>query len=100
MFSLTAAQPPTLGTSAKIASLPCCGESEIESGRGTAIPYYLTEHYRLAYVHPTAVKFFERQWLINLILWGNYARLRDAAVAELGEALAGRTLQVACVYGD
>ena len=100
MFSLTAAQPPTLGTSAKIASLPCRGESEVDSGRGNAIPYYLTKHYRWAYVHPTAVKFFERQWLINLILWGNYARLRDAAVAELGEALAGRTLQVACVYGD
>jgi ubiquinone/menaquinone biosynthesis C-methylase UbiE len=46
------------------------------------------------------VKVFERQWLTNLILWGNYARLRDAALAELGEYLPGSTLQVACVYGD
>src|SRR5580704_17301017 len=98
MSSLTAAQPPTLGASAKIASLPCRGESEVDSGRGNAIPYYLTKHYRWAYVHPTAVKFFERQWLINLILWGNYARLRDSAVAELVEDLSGKTLQVACVY--
>ena len=51
-------------------------------------------------MHPNAVRFFERDWLVNLILWGNYARLRDAALAELGERLPGHTLQVACVYGD
>jgi ubiquinone/menaquinone biosynthesis C-methylase UbiE len=51
-------------------------------------------------VHPRAVRLFERQWLVNLILWGNYRRLRDAALDALGEALAGDTLQVACVYGD
>ena len=64
------------------------------------VPNYLTAHYWWAYVHPNAVKVFERQWLVNLILWGNYRRLRDAAFAELGEDLSGRTLQVACVYGD
>ena len=37
---------------------------------------------------------------MNLILWGKYVMLRDEAVAELGETLEGRTLQVACVYGD
>src|SRR5262245_26540503 len=61
---------------------------------------YLKRHYWWAYVHPNAVKVFERDWLVNLILWGNYPRLRDAALAELGEALPGSTLQVACVYGD
>jgi ubiquinone/menaquinone biosynthesis C-methylase UbiE len=64
------------------------------------IPYYLSTHYWWAYVHPRAVQVFERQWLVNLILWGNYPRLRDAALAELGETLPGATLQVACVYGD
>jgi ubiquinone/menaquinone biosynthesis C-methylase UbiE len=43
---------------------------------------------------------FDRRWVTNLILWGNFARLRDAAVAAVGPACAGRTLQVACVYGD
>ena len=66
----------------------------------SGVPYYLKTHYWWAYVHPRAVRFFERQWLANLILWGNYARLRDAALGELGESLPGRTLQVACVYGD
>ena len=65
-----------------------------------AVPDYLTAHYWWAYVHPNAVKVFERQWLVNLILWGNYRRLRDAALEDLGESLPGRTLQVACVYGD
>ena len=64
------------------------------------VPDYLTAHYWWAYIHPNAVKVFERQWLINLILWGNYTRLRDAALAEFGESLPGSTLQVACVYGD
>ena len=65
-----------------------------------AIPQYLHETYWWAYVHPKAVRVFERQWLVNLILWGNFAKLRDAALAELGVSLPGRTLQVACVYGD
>ncbi|HET9576539.1 MAG TPA: rhodoquinone biosynthesis methyltransferase RquA [Usitatibacter sp.] len=65
-----------------------------------AIPQYLNDTYWWAYVHPNAVKFFERQWLVNLILWGNFAKLRDAALDALGDALPGRTLQVACVYGD
>ncbi|HSJ95806.1 MAG TPA: rhodoquinone biosynthesis methyltransferase RquA, partial [Myxococcota bacterium] len=65
-----------------------------------AVPRYLQETYWWAYVHPSAVRLFERQWLVNLILWGNFARLRDAALDALGPTLPGRTLQVACVYGD
>lgn len=65
-----------------------------------AVPLYLSQTYWWAYVHPRAVSFFERQWLVNLILWGNFDRLRDSALAALGGKLAGRTLQVACVYGD
>jgi ubiquinone/menaquinone biosynthesis C-methylase UbiE len=64
------------------------------------VPAYLTRHYWWAYVHPSAVWVFERQWLVNLILWGNFRRLRDAAIDLLGNPIHGRTLQVACVYGD
>ncbi|MGA2893908.1 MAG: rhodoquinone biosynthesis methyltransferase RquA [Xanthobacteraceae bacterium] len=70
-----------------------------DAGMG-AVPDYLRTHYWWAYIHPRSVKFFERQWLVNLILWGNYARLRDAALAQLGATLPGSTLQVACAYGD
>lgn len=65
-----------------------------------AIPNYLARTYWWAYVHPRAVYLFERQWLVNLILWGNFARLREAALDALGQELEGRTLQIACVYGN
>jgi len=64
------------------------------------VPGYLAETYWWAYVHPRAVRLFEREWLVNLILWGNFGRLRDAALGALGERLEGRSLQIACVYGD
>jgi ubiquinone/menaquinone biosynthesis C-methylase UbiE len=56
--------------------------------------------YWWAYVHPQAVQLFEREWLVNAILFGNYGRLRDAALDALGSTVHGRTLQVACVYGN
>lgn len=65
-----------------------------------AVPRYLAETYWWAYVHPNAVRFFERQWLVNLILWGNFERLRNAALGAFGPRIEGRTLQIACVYGD
>ena len=68
--------------------------------QANAIPDYLQQTYWWAYVHPRAVRFFERQWLVNLILWGNFNRLRDAALDALGRDVQGRTLQVACVYGN
>ena len=68
--------------------------------RVLAIPRYLEQVYWWAYVHPNAVQVFERDWLVNLILFGNYGRLRDAALAELGSSVDGATLQIACVYGN
>lgn len=72
------------------------------SGLGVpvALPEYLEQTYWWAYLHPRGVSFFERQWLVNLILWGNYRTLRDAVFRELPTRGAGRVLQVACVYGD
>ncbi len=74
--------------------------AESRSEHNVKTPHYLTAHYWWAYVHPRAIWFFERQWLVNLILWGNYAQLRNAALTELGVVLPGTTLQVACAYGD
>lgn len=69
------------------------------AGEGVRVPSYLSDTYWWAYVHPRAVRLFERKWLVSLILWGNFARLGDAALDALG-GMHGRTLQVACVYGD
>lgn len=79
-------------------SPPAAGE--IVLSRPVSLPKYLEETYWWAYLHPRAVRLFERQWLVNLILWGNYARLREAALAELAAPITGETLQIACVYGD
>jgi ubiquinone/menaquinone biosynthesis C-methylase UbiE len=65
-----------------------------------AVPHYLQQVYWWAYVHPKAVHVFEREWLVNAILFGNYGRLRDAALADLGPSVGGTTLQVACAYGN
>lgn len=81
--------------------MSCEGEQiHFELPPAAIIPPYLEETYWWAYVHPNAVSLFERQWLVNLILWGNFTRLRDAALDELGQSIPGKTLQVACVYGD
>ncbi|MEO5329081.1 MAG: rhodoquinone biosynthesis methyltransferase RquA [Magnetococcus sp. THC-1_WYH] len=64
------------------------------------VPEYLKQTYWWAYLHPVGVRFFERQWIVNFILWGNFAKLRDEVLSELGASISGRILQVACVYGD
>lgn len=83
---------------------PCIDHAEPvefdKTSERVTVPPYLQKIYWWAYVHPNAVKVFEREWLVNLILFGNYSPLRDAALAELGSSLSGRTLQVACAYGD
>lgn len=65
-----------------------------------AAPGYLDTYYWWAYVEPRAIRFFERDWLINLILCGNYQRLGNAALAGFGNELTGRTLQMTCCYGN
>lgn len=68
--------------------------------QGIPIPAYLEETYWWAYVRPQAIAFWDHEWIVNLILLGNMAKLRDRALDELGSSLEGRTLQIACVYGD
>lgn len=64
------------------------------------VPEYLRTNYWWAYIHPKAVRFFERQWMVNLILWGNYNRLRSSVLEQFGRPITGNTLQIACAYGD
>jgi ubiquinone/menaquinone biosynthesis C-methylase UbiE len=64
------------------------------------IPEYLQDTYWWAYLHPKSFYFFEREWVVNLILWGNMKRLTDAVLDEMTVEPNSRVLQVACVYGD
>jgi ubiquinone/menaquinone biosynthesis C-methylase UbiE len=64
------------------------------------IPEYLQDTYWWAYLHPKSFYFFERKWVVNLILWGNMKRLTEVVLDELSVEPNTRVLQVACVYGD
>jgi ubiquinone/menaquinone biosynthesis C-methylase UbiE len=75
-------------------------EEKLEFQEVVSIPAYLEKIYWWAYIHPNAVAFFDRHWIINLILMGNFVKLRDLALNELGFNIHGRILQIACVYGD
>ena len=64
------------------------------------IPPYLQATYWWAYMDPRGVKIFERQWQVNLILWGNYKRLCDAVFNNHASQFSDGTLQIACAYGN
>jgi len=64
------------------------------------IPDYLQDTYWWAYLHPKSFYFFERDWVVNLILWGNMKKLTQAVLDEIDLQPHSRLLQVACVYGD
>lgn len=94
-------QPRSLETGAATESALAGDEKEMTLEESVVpLPAYLQQTYWWAYLHPMAVQIFERQWLVNLILWGNFARLRDLALNELGLTVEGDVLQVACVYGN
>lgn len=63
-------------------------------------PDYLRRLYWWAYEHPLAVKFWDRGFLINFILLGNYNRLGDAVLEEFPQPMTGSTLQITCAYGQ
>jgi len=65
-----------------------------------AIPDYLQDTYWWAYLHPKSFYFFEREWVVNLILWGNMKKLTNAVLDEMALKPQSNVLQVACVYGN
>ena len=97
-LDIDAGSAPATASVAETAQFEAAREDDVVAP--VPLPAYLQQTYWWAYLHPAAVRFFERQWLVNLILWGNFARLRDLALDEIGHAITGSVLQVACVYGN
>jgi len=64
------------------------------------IPDYLQDTYWWAYLHPKALHYFEREWVVNLILWGNMRKLTRAVLGDMDVRPNSSVLQVACVYGE
>lgn len=62
-----------------------------------AVPAYLREVYRWAYLDPRNARLLDREAVVSALLWGNSGRLRRALLAEI---LSGnRVLLAAHVYG-
>lgn len=64
------------------------------------IPGYLHRVYWWAYEHPLAVRFWDRGFLINLILLGNYNRLVEAVLEVFPNPITGTMLQISNAYGQ
>jgi ubiquinone/menaquinone biosynthesis C-methylase UbiE len=64
------------------------------------LPSYLVRHYAWAYIWPISVWFFDHQPIINAILFGNYRKIMRSTMRLMEPETAGRTLQVAAVYGE
>jgi ubiquinone/menaquinone biosynthesis C-methylase UbiE len=74
--------------------------AQIASMAPPSIPDYLQDTYWWAYLHPKSFWFFEREWVVNLILWGNMKKLTNAVLDDMDLQPQSNVLQVACVYGD
>jgi len=70
-----------------------------------ALPEYLAEHYWWAYLSPKGVGFFDRPFIVNRILWGQYHKIAQDAVdlfssenelVNTKEKVAG----ISCAYGE
>jgi ubiquinone/menaquinone biosynthesis C-methylase UbiE len=64
------------------------------------LPDYLVRFYDWAYLWPVSVWFFDHQPIINAILFGNYRRIMNETLRLMEPASAGKTLQIAAVYGE
>jgi ubiquinone/menaquinone biosynthesis C-methylase UbiE len=70
-----------------------------------ALPEYLAEHYWWAYLSPKGVKFFDRPYIVNGILWGQYHKIAQDTVnlfssenelVNTQQKVAG----ISCAYGE
>lgn len=65
-----------------------------------SVPVYLARHYWWAYLWRPAVRFFDHQFIINLILFGQYRKLMRTTLDKLPDASEDKILQLTCVYGE
>lgn len=63
-------------------------------------PDYLRKIYWWAYEHPFAVRFWDRDFLINFVLLGNYNRLVNVVLDEFPSPITGSMLQISNAYGQ
>lgn len=63
-----------------------------------AIPEYLKKTYSWAYVNPRAIAFWDRPFIINFVLFGNYRRLRNRVLERIPADK--KIVMLGSCYGD
>jgi len=64
------------------------------------VPEYLARYYWWAYLWRWSIWFFDHQYVINALLFGQYDKLLKRMLAQVESNPAARILQLACVYGN
>lgn len=69
------------------------------------LPEYLAKHYWWAYLSPRGVDFFDRPFIVNRILWGQYHKIAQDAVnlfSSDNELVSTKQLVagISCAYGE
>lgn len=57
--------------------------NQLQNREVVQLPHYLKKHYWWAYINPTMISLLDRKWLVDIVLWGNFTTLRNAAIQEL-----------------
>ena len=63
------------------------------------VPEYLAHYYWWAYLWRWSIWFFDHQFVINAILFGQYDKLLKKTLAQIETRPAAKILQLTCVYG-
>ncbi len=63
------------------------------------VPEYLARYYWWAYLWRGSIWFFDRQPVINTILFGQYGKLLKKTLEQAEKNPAAKVLQLTCVYG-
>ena len=63
------------------------------------VPEYLARHYWWAYLWRWGIWFFDHQFIINVILFGQYDCLLQKTLGQIERKPDARILQLTCVYG-
>lgn len=92
-------QSEPLNSSARWGSVSDVSAAAHEEAPAVAMPDYLVRHYGWAYLNRFAVWFFDHQPIINAILFGQYKKIMNATLGLIQPERAGRTIQLAAVYG-
>lgn len=65
-----------------------------------ALPDYLVKHYWWAYLSPLGVNFFDRGFMVNRILWGNYHAIANDAVNMITCFKEQKIAGISSAYGE